>query len=314
MPSSFPEAERVVEQHVDELGVTDPAGYLRSFSTYLELKPEDARKAVSMAVDASKTLISIGVALFTALGAILITSISAREVITFSNSLRLVTAFAAALTIVSMWSGFMAIGKAYRRGQRPGDAAGPPWATRAISSQLGFQSLTGLGALFLFALAVGLWTAGSKPTTNTQTGSLEARIDTLNIRLDQQAGDITKLGQGQSRTAVVYGAISSIQQQLRAISDAIGNISTQLAERPSVPQPKATETKTSSPPGRESDLTSSDWMKIQSALAQQGFNAGPIDGEVGNRTRRAIRAYQALSHAPATGYLTPQQIEALLSR
>jgi hypothetical protein len=314
MPSSFPEAERVVEQHVGELGVTDPAGYLRSFKTYLELKPEDARQAALMAVDASKTLISIGVAFFAALGAFGLTYRSTHEAIAFFSNSIILLAFSALLTIASMWSGFMAIGRAYRRGQRPGDAAGPPWATRAISSRLGFQSLTGLGALLLFALAVILWDAGSSNSADTQIRALQARIDTLNTRLDQQAGDITKLGQGQGGTAVVYGAISSIPQQLRAIGDAIGNITTQLAERPPVPQPKATETKTSSPPGRESDLTSSDWMKIQSALAQQGFNAGPIDGEVGNRTRRAIRAYQALSRAPATGYLTPQQIEALLSR
>ena len=68
MPVSFQRALEVVENHRQELGVADPDAYIGNLAKFLDTK-EDARAAVLMAVDASKSLITIGVAFFAALGA-----------------------------------------------------------------------------------------------------------------------------------------------------------------------------------------------------------------------------------------------------
>lgn len=51
--------------------------------------------------------------------------------------------------------------------------------------------------------------------------------------------------------------------------------------------------------------------RIQSALNARGFDAGPVDGNPGERTRRAIAAYQTSISVPATGDLTRAQFIAL---
>ena len=53
-------------------------------------------------------------------------------------------------------------------------------------------------------------------------------------------------------------------------------------------------------------------MAIQRRLQQMDYYHGEIDGVFGTQTRQAIRAYQEEIGAQRTGYLTPEQLNALL--
>jgi peptidoglycan hydrolase-like protein with peptidoglycan-binding domain len=48
---------------------------------------------------------------------------------------------------------------------------------------------------------------------------------------------------------------------------------------------------------------SEDVKKVQQSLNDKGFDAGPVDGVLGSRTRAAIRQYQAAEKLPVTGRL-----------
>lgn len=52
-------------------------------------------------------------------------------------------------------------------------------------------------------------------------------------------------------------------------------------------------------------------MHVQVALMGQDLFDGPIDGEVGPKTRAALRAFQQRSGLPVTGTITPQTMDAL---
>ena len=56
------------------------------------------------------------------------------------------------------------------------------------------------------------------------------------------------------------------------------------------------------------------WKSIQAALNQVGFDAGPVDGAPGRRTRAAIKGFQLTIPAEPTGTLTPQQTQLLFAR
>ena len=68
--------------------------------------------------------------------------------------------------------------------------------------------------------------------------------------------------------------------------------------------------------GRESaravSLDAGERRRIQAALAAEGFDPGPADGQYGPKTRRAIQAWQQAKGLAATGELTTRQAEALL--
>ena len=68
--------------------------------------------------------------------------------------------------------------------------------------------------------------------------------------------------------------------------------------------------------GRESaravSLDAGERRRIQAALAAEGFDPGPADGQFGPKTRRAIQAWQQAKGLAATGELTTRQAEALL--
>ncbi len=63
----------------------------------------------------------------------------------------------------------------------------------------------------------------------------------------------------------------------------------------------------------ESSLTVSERADLQRALAQLDLYDGEIDAAFGPGTRAAIRAFQDTIGAPASGWLTAEQIQALLS-
>ena len=52
---------------------------------------------------------------------------------------------------------------------------------------------------------------------------------------------------------------------------------------------------------------------IQLGLAAEGFDPGPADGLVGERTRAAIRRWQTSRGEAATGYLEGESAKALLA-
>ena len=54
-------------------------------------------------------------------------------------------------------------------------------------------------------------------------------------------------------------------------------------------------------------------VALQSGLNSLGFDAGPADGAVGPRTRRAISSWQSAKGYEATSYLTEEQAEALIA-
>jgi lytic murein transglycosylase len=55
----------------------------------------------------------------------------------------------------------------------------------------------------------------------------------------------------------------------------------------------------------ELPLSIADRVGAQAALSRLGYDAGPADGQVGLKTRVALRAWQASKGLPADGYLTP---------
>jgi lytic murein transglycosylase len=55
----------------------------------------------------------------------------------------------------------------------------------------------------------------------------------------------------------------------------------------------------------ELPLSIADRVGAQAALTKLGYDAGPADGQVGLKTRIALRAWQTSKGLPADGYLTP---------
>jgi peptidoglycan hydrolase-like protein with peptidoglycan-binding domain len=53
---------------------------------------------------------------------------------------------------------------------------------------------------------------------------------------------------------------------------------------------------------------------VQSALAREGYYDGPIDGKLGDATRRALRKYQRDHNLDVTGAINRPLIEALRLR
>ena len=69
--------------------------------------------------------------------------------------------------------------------------------------------------------------------------------------------------------------------------------------------------------GRESvsavSLDPGERRRIQAVLAGEGFDPGPADGQFGPKTRRAIQAWQRANGYAATGELTRDQAETILT-
>jgi hypothetical protein len=55
-------------------------------------------------------------------------------------------------------------------------------------------------------------------------------------------------------------------------------------------------------------------VAVQAELARHGYYDGPLDGVVGEGTRRAIRAYQRDHGLPVTGEITPELLDSMKLR
>ena len=60
-------------------------------------------------------------------------------------------------------------------------------------------------------------------------------------------------------------------------------------------------------------LSRNDWRALQQGMAVLGFDAGGIDGKPGQRTRKALAAWQRAKKIEATGFLGPLQYELILA-
>ena len=155
MPVSYDAALALVKKHKTELSVADPDEYIENLTKLIGGQPDDRRAAVTIAVGAAQSLITIGVAVFGALAVFILNYRSTHSDLGSSLSVWLLV-IAAAVTLLSMWSGYKAIGIAYQRGQRP-SGADPSWSTKPLASWLGFQSMSGLVALAFFGAAAFFW-------------------------------------------------------------------------------------------------------------------------------------------------------------
>ncbi len=70
-------------------------------------------------------------------------------------------------------------------------------------------------------------------------------------------------------------------------------------------------TTTMSQTGSMSAYDSTTIQRVQRALNDRGYNAGPIDGQFGASTQDAVRRFQQASGLPATGELGPSTLSAL---
>jgi Putative peptidoglycan binding domain len=312
MALSFPEAIRVVENDPDALGVSDPYGYIANLKAFLRGRPDDARVAVLIAVDAAKSLIGVGAAFFVALAAFILlfrSSITSGLTETF-----LLLVVSTVLTILSIATGLLAIGIACRRGQRPADRKGAPWSTRPFGWLLGVQSLTGVGALALFGLAICVWD-GSSSSSNAMTSQLEAlqnRIESVNSRVDQQAATLVQASQKPPlQTVQPSPPTTDITPELRAIATSLDGLKAAIPRQITVNVTQTAPTALAPmTPAHEGPRGM--WTRVQEALVRRGYWIGAVDGIPGERTRKVIRAYQRTIPAPRTGHLTLEQAEQLL--
>jgi hypothetical protein len=307
MALSFPEAVRVVENDPDALGVSNPYEYIASLKAFLRGRPDDARVAVLIAVDAAKSLIGVGAAFFVALAAFILLFRS--SLISGFTETFLFLIVSTTLTVVSVATGLLAIGTAYRRGQRPADRRGAPWSTKPFGWLLGVQSLTGVFALAFFGLAVVVWDGGGSSATTSQFRALQDKIDSVNARVDQQAATLVLASQKPEVQAVqpISPPAPSLIPQLSAITTSLDQLKAAIPHQiiVNVTQPAA------APRGHGNARAK--WTRVQEALVRRGYWIGDVDGIPGERTRKVIRAYQRTIPAPRTGYLTPEQADQLLA-
>ena len=61
----------------------------------------------------------------------------------------------------------------------------------------------------------------------------------------------------------------------------------------------------------ETNMTPGMIQRLQQALQARGFNPGPIDGVIGQRTMEAVNAFQRANGLPVDRYLNMETVRAL---
>ena len=94
-------------------------------------------------------------------------------------------------------------------------------------------------------------------------------------------------------------------EEAKSLPPAAGSAPAATVSAPAQDESSAPPAPATSPRQAESSLglTRAERRRIQQALASLGYEPGMVDGMFGERTRRAIRRYQAEHGRPATGYL-----------
>ena len=79
------------------------------------------------------------------------------------------------------------------------------------------------------------------------------------------------------------------------------------SQKPATHQPSVTP----SPSQGEWNMSAQNVRKIQEALRDKGYNPGPVDGIMGDRTEEALRNFQQANNLPATGLMDSKTAEKL---
>lgn len=135
------------------------ADYVALLETHFVHRGEDDRReAAKMAVDASKSLGQIAIAVLVALGGFLQYALSSG--LERDAPPVVLLYLAGGLTFVSMCLGFVALGRTYRRGEGRDAPKEPAWSTLPVRKLLGFQAILGVLGLALFVASTVSWKTG----------------------------------------------------------------------------------------------------------------------------------------------------------
>lgn len=214
-----------------------------------------------------------------------------------------------------------------------------------FSASPGQVAYDGKGENSPFALAL----ARHFPTENLEVLSLMKRVirdvkaDTEDLQIPMVTNDLTdeiylKLGEGSAGNALLI-------EQEQALFEAASDLNSlrawnifldrypngfmremalaaqealqaeQIAEQAGVAVsdlgPQAVEQRTAEDIESQLGLSAEDNRKVQAALNGLGYDAGPVDGVMGRRTRLAIANYQQARRMPSTGVVSKATAEAL---
>jgi len=134
----------------------------------------------------------------------------------------------------------------------------------------------------------------------TQGDPMVNQIQTELLRLGYYSGAATGVADAATRAAIVaYEKASGMPP--------IGDASRQVLDHMLYARQVAAAARYTA--SLKPSAPSADVRKVQAALGALGFDAGPADGVMGDKTRKAIRAFQVYRGLPATG-----QIDANLAR
>lgn len=110
-------------------------------------------------------------------------------------------------------------------------------------------------------------------------------------------------GMAEEAVLALAGASELKYPAAQALTGHQGNQATKAALRRSDPDPDATEAALK--------LSLSDRKRVQTQLSELGFDAGVSDGQLGPRTRTALRNFQKYAGLRETGYLSEQAMNRL---
>lgn len=188
-------------------------------SRLYDRKPEDLRAAVVMAIDAAKTLTTIGIAFFVALGGFAVQYVSNHNSVISWWSLLITVS--AVLTVISIINGFRATGVAFKNAQGISNAGTPAqmWSTEPLKGYLDRQSWIGLLALICFGISLFFWstppTGGLTATQVTVSSPPPNAGSRLRIEGNWTNLTIRRGGLSFSPTASPPGQVSAVDVELR---------------------------------------------------------------------------------------------------
>ena len=198
---SLQDAADIVEKHKSELPLStdqDKEAYVQRLKKIIEQiadrGPEDFRQAATMAIDASKSLLQIAIAVFIAMGGFMQFAFKAN--LDWDSLPIILFSVAAGLSFLSMCAGFFAVGNSFKRGEGRIDKNAPnPWSTAELKPYLLSQSLLGMFALLAFAAGIVFWNVSDGGATKSlmitvPQGSMKAQYLGKSITLE---GEWSKL-------------------------------------------------------------------------------------------------------------------------
>lgn len=156
------------------------------------------------------------------------------------------------------------------------------------------------------------------PDGTPSAGQAAANARLWNARI-REAEERRRALQGE-----LAGALETLAPDIAALAERLSPTATPLAP-PTAPSPAPPIASSPEPPiaptpgspptlsERSLALTRAQRASIQQGLNALGFDAGAADGVFGARTRTAIRAWQRADGRDGTGYLTRQEIDALIA-